>query len=98
MRRSDKPNRQHGRGLHTGSPTWRAIRREILLRDAYTCQHCGRYGDEVDHISGDSHDQRPENLQTLCTACHARKTRQQAHERDSRRPRITIDGSPEGWT
>ena len=68
-------NRQRSRGLHTGSKRWRAIRREALARDLYQCRGCGKYGNEVDHIDGDSHNNDPENLQTLCKPCHARKTR-----------------------
>lgn len=88
-------NRQTKRGLHTASPAWRAIRRDILQRDRCTCRHCGQYGNQVDHVNGDSHDQRPENLQTLCVQCHSRKTL--ADARASRKPAIGLDGAPDGW-
>ena len=59
-----------------GSTTrWRKIRERILRRDDYTCQHCGQYGNTVDHIvprsmGGDDH---WENLQTLCAKCNYSK-------------------------
>lgn len=55
---------------------WEQLRIMVLHRDAYTCQRCGREGNEVDHI-------RPkraggqdamDNLQTLCKPCHSAKT------------------------
>lgn len=61
---------------------WQHLRKEILLRDSYTCQDCGcfvgmRKGDaHVDHITskdrGGTDDES--NLQTLCESCHSRKT------------------------
>lgn len=70
---------------------WQAIRRRILLRDAYTCQGCGlvRSDHEIDHrvplhMGGKNDD---ENLQVLCRSvgehegCHARKTRTEAGNR-----------------
>ena len=70
---------------------WQAIRRRILLRDAYTCQGCGlvRNDHEIDHrvplhMGGKNND---ENLQALCRSvgehegCHARKTRTEAGNR-----------------
>ena len=74
-----KPNRQAKRLLHTGSKAWRAIRQDVLIRDLYTCQHCNRWGDQVDHRDNDSHNNDPANLQTLCLSCHSAKTaREQA--------------------
>jgi 5-methylcytosine-specific restriction protein A len=59
---------------------WYTLRKQILVRDAWTCQTCGRICSDlreaqVDHIvpksagGGDT----PENLQCLCLRCHARK-------------------------
>ena len=64
------------KGLY-GSRRWRELRVSILERDAYTCQHCGLAGLEVDHIrpickGGPIWD--PANLQTLCKSCHSLKT------------------------
>ena len=71
--------------------SWLAIRRRILLRDAYTCQGCGlvRSDHEIDHrvplhMGGKNDD---DNLQLLCRStdghegCHARKTRVEAEIR-----------------
>lgn len=69
-------NRQAKRALHTGSKQWRAIRKEILIRDDYTCRECEGFGDQVDHIDGDSSNNSADgsNYQTLCHTCHSRKT------------------------
>jgi hypothetical protein len=52
---------------------WEELRRQILQRDGYTCQHCSSTNKlEVHHIKphhkggADS----PENLITLCEDCH----------------------------
>ena len=67
-------NRQATRALNTNSKAWRIIRAGILGRDRYTCGHCGRFGNEVDHVDGDSHNNDEANLQTLCHRCHSSKT------------------------
>ena len=72
--RRHERDRQRTRALNTGSKAWRAIRAAVLARDSYLCQSCGRFGDQVDHINGDSHDNREANFQTLCLRCHSRKT------------------------
>ena len=59
---------------------WRIVRLEVLERDGWRCQHCGRYGNEVDHVTPLQWepDQDPyalAGLQTLCRACHIAKTR-----------------------
>lgn len=71
--------REARRGLSLSTARWKAIRKQVLLRDRYTCQRCGRlcgYPGEahVDHIDGDTFDNRLEALQTLCIGCHSRKT------------------------
>jgi 5-methylcytosine-specific restriction endonuclease McrA len=77
------PGRVHGRidrqvtrTYHTGSKMWGRIRNRILVRDHYTCQTCDRFGNEVDHIDGDSSNNPDDgsNYQTLCKPCHSRKT------------------------
>ena len=60
---------------------WPAARRACLERDAWTCQTCGRYGNEVDHIT--PIDRMPADadlcalagLQCLCRGCHIAKSR-----------------------
>lgn len=69
--------RQQRRAMHTGSKAWRQLREQILQRDACTCAACGGYGDQVDHVDGDSHNNDMRNLQTLCIVCHGRKTREE---------------------
>ena len=69
-------DRQRTRAMHTGSKAWRAIRASVLMRDSYTCAECGKYGDQVDHIDGDSNHNPPDgsNWQTLCLRDHSAKT------------------------
>lgn len=70
------------------SPEWKALRKEALRRDRYTCQVCGvsirgaKFGGArpiVDHV--EPRRQRPDlamalnNLVSLCIACHNRKSR-----------------------
>lgn len=75
-----KENWGSGRG---GRP-WRRKRERILLRDKYTCQHCGVITQEleVDHIinqaQGGSDDD--DNLQALCVPCHKVKTQQESRQ------------------
>ncbi|HNR91521.1 MAG TPA: HNH endonuclease signature motif containing protein [Dokdonella sp.] len=68
-------NRQRRRAFHTGSKAWRQMREVILTRDGFVCAVCGCYGDQVDHVDGDSHNNDPSNLQTLCITDHSKKTR-----------------------
>lgn len=49
-----------------------AVRVLVIERDR-GCVRCGKPGEEVDHIDGDSSD--PGNLQLLCGVCHRAKTR-----------------------
>jgi 5-methylcytosine-specific restriction endonuclease McrA len=67
-------DRQSRRAYHTGSKGWRLIRRDILVRDAFTCVKCGHMdgSNEVDHIDGDSGNNDPSNLRTMCKPCHAK--------------------------
>jgi len=69
-------NRQATREYNTNSKAWKAIRREVLARDRYLCQSCRKYGDQVDHIDGDScnNPRDGSNWQTLCKRCHSSKT------------------------
>ena len=57
---------------------WARARRAVLRRDNWTCQTCGRYGNECDHVvplqhGGAWYDLG--NLQILCRTDHIEKTR-----------------------
>ncbi len=47
-------------------------RNHVWERAGGVCRQCGKPGEEVDHIEGDSPD--PDNLQLLCKDCHHAKT------------------------
>jgi 5-methylcytosine-specific restriction endonuclease McrA len=49
------------------------IRNKIIGRDNGCCRKCGKFGNEIDHINGDSDDL--DNLQLLCHDCHLLKTK-----------------------
>ncbi|MDO4895002.1 HNH endonuclease [Moraxella sp.] len=65
-------------GQARGGRPWRRLKDEILARDNYTCQCCGRVGGklELDHIvnvaQGGTNNKS--NLQILCQSCHKTKT------------------------
>lgn len=77
---SHTPKRNWGKGR--GGGRWRKLRDEILARDNYTCQCCGRVGGrlELDHIvnvaQGGTNDKS--NLQILCQSCHKTKTQSES--------------------
>lgn len=57
------------------------LRKEIMIRDNYTCQLCGKYmpdeiGLHVDHIISISKGGKtvPSNLQVLCSKCNGKKS------------------------
>ncbi|PZQ09218.1 HNH endonuclease [Pseudoxanthomonas winnipegensis] len=78
-------DRQARRELNTGSARWQVIRKQVLARDAYRCQACGRLvmGKEahVDHRDNDPSNNAMDNLQTLCRQGHSRKTWAEQHGR-----------------
>lgn len=58
---------------------WSTRRKEVLKRDRYTCQNCGRKGGEINNIQLHAHHIVPKsnggthsksNLKTLCKDCH----------------------------
>jgi 5-methylcytosine-specific restriction endonuclease McrA len=59
------------------SRDWRALRKQILIRDGYTCTYCGQPADTVDHrLSIKAHPDQamnPENLTSACKRCNSRK-------------------------
>ena len=65
---------------------WQVLRRQILGRDNWRCQKCGRYAREVDHVipmedGGALWD--PANLRVLCRGDHIKIT---AEQNRARRP------------
>lgn len=87
-----------GRGR--GGRPWERMRKDVAIRDQYTCQICHRVTDkgECDHIVPECKNGPTEmdNLQWLCPECHADKTHREAAEAQGRtmRPRIGPDGWP----
>jgi 5-methylcytosine-specific restriction endonuclease McrA len=58
------------------SPAWPALRRRVLVRDAYRCRWCGGRANEADHVvaiaeGGAALDLR--NLVAACRSCNARR-------------------------
>jgi len=79
-RHMEPGNRQRRRAMHTGSKAWKILRLQVLARDRYICADCGQFGDQVDHVDGDSHNNDPDNLKTRCIRCHSSKTRREQNE------------------
>ena len=82
----ERPN-AHARGYC--SPAWFAIRRAVLVRDAWQCQACGRVctGHREAHVHHrmakvDGGADTLDNLSTMCVRCHSRET---FNERRARR-------------
>ena len=65
-------------------PRVKLTRREIFIRDGFTCQYCGRQGGDltIDHINprslGGGHSW--ENLVTACKGCNHRKGGKTLHQ------------------
>ena len=63
--------------IHRPRPRVKLTRREIFIRDHYTCQYCGRQAGDltIDHVvpksKGGAHSW--ENLVSACEACNHRK-------------------------
>lgn len=60
----------------------KALRNEIMVRDSYTCQICGKYmpdevGLHIDHIKPIAKGGKsvPSNLQVLCSKCNGKKSK-----------------------
>ncbi len=59
--------------LRLDSELYDQLRKQVLRRDGWTCQSCGKKSNlEVHHkqFRGRSGDDSEENLITLCTGCH----------------------------
>ena len=77
-RQGAKPSRRH----------WSKVRLQVLDRDSWRCQKCGKTGRlEVDHIKpledgGEMYDES--NLQSLCRSpCHFDKTRRERRGKET---------------
>jgi 5-methylcytosine-specific restriction endonuclease McrA len=60
--------------LRLDPESYEILRQQILRRDSWRCQSCGRMSNlEVHHKEYRSHsgDDSEENLITMCAACHA---------------------------
>ena len=80
-------------------PVAKLTRRELFMRDNYTCQYCGKQSREltIDHVvprhRGGAH--RWENLVSACKACNHRKGGRLPHEArmpllsEPRQPRVS---------
>ena len=89
-------------GNGRGGRPWRRLRDQVLLRDHYTCQHCGRValpsGLACDHIIPVAKDGTDDmsNLQTLCDgpgSCHEAKTIREA----GGQVRVVAAVGADGW-
>jgi 5-methylcytosine-specific restriction endonuclease McrA len=65
-----------------GSKKWHEIRKEVIKRDKYTCQHCGKTEDQckklfVHHIMPWKlyEDNSMSNLISFCNSCHSTEER-----------------------
>ncbi|NWN92285.1 HNH endonuclease [Marinobacter adhaerens] len=72
-----------GRGR--GGRPWRRLREQVLIRDRYLCQPCGRANDatpasQVDHVIPEAEGGPTEasNLEAICGPCHDLKTQREA--------------------
>ena len=75
----DRAERYNWRAWY-GSTRWRALAKEVKLRDSFTCQKCGRIDAGKRGLAADHkipHRGDPDlfwdktNLQTLCERCHS---------------------------
>jgi 5-methylcytosine-specific restriction endonuclease McrA len=65
------------------SKAWKAVRREVLRRDLYTCAYCYARAEEVHHkkeltpenINDPMIALNPDNLISLCHDCHQKVTK-----------------------
>ena len=65
------------------SPQWRAVRKQVLRRDQFTCRDCTGRATEVHHrieltpmnINDPSIALNPDNLESLCWLCHDKRTK-----------------------
>lgn len=78
--------RETEEGQKRDSTDWQRKRREVLKRDEFTCQECGRAAEEIQlevhhkqPVSQGGSDE-PENLMSLCVDCHAKRHKKASDE------------------
>ena len=86
------------RGTRPNRTIWRPLRLAVLNAQNWTCQRCGGWGNNCDHVKpledgGALYDLG--NLQTLCKGCHIAKTKrenqhQPTPELDAWAARLTV--------
>lgn len=80
--------KQENYGQGRGGRPWRRLKRDVHVRDNWTCCQCGRVTMdlECDHIvnkaQGGTDDMG--NLQSLCKQCHDQKTRLESKQAQQR--------------
>jgi 5-methylcytosine-specific restriction protein A len=76
--------RQDNYGQGRGGRPWRRLKRDVHVRDNWTCCQCHRVtmNLECDHIvnkaQGGTDDM--DNLQSLCQTCHQRKSQRESKQ------------------
>lgn len=76
--------RQDNYGQGRGGRPWRRLKRDVHVRDNWTCCQCQRVtmNLECDHIvnkaQGGTDDM--DNLQSLCQTCHQRKSQRESKQ------------------
>jgi 5-methylcytosine-specific restriction endonuclease McrA len=68
--------------LRLDADSYRQLRQQVLERDAWRCQSCGRFTNlQVHHIHprGRLGDDAEPNLITLCAKCHGETHRHRSH-------------------
>lgn len=76
--------RRKGHVYGVGAASWQEMRKEVFVRDKYTCAYCGvvDQNPECDHVIPFSRGGRttPENLVTSCKPCNRSKGRRTPQE------------------
>lgn len=89
-------NKYVARQNRTFEPETRVSHKVILIRDDYTCQYCGKYGDTIDHIMPKSRGggNTWANLCVACFDCNNAKSDSTPSEAGLKQPVIPTVYSP----
>ncbi len=69
----NNPFWQGGISFEPYSPKFnKKLKKQIKIRDNYTCQECEKQGKNVHHIDYNKKNSKSENLITLCKSCHTK--------------------------